>query len=85
MAVLQNVETRLYVDSDWMTTAVGVFRQAQQSNAPTDAPLAAGDSPHLLHLSIATPIPAMIRFSAKLTSPRGVLELPPTQAQLSAM
>jgi hypothetical protein len=49
------------------------------------ASLAAGDPPHLLHLNIAAPIPAMIRFSAKLTSPRGVLELPPTQAQWSAM
>ena len=29
-------------------------------------------------------MPAIIRFSAKLTTPRGVRELPPTQAQLRA-
>jgi hypothetical protein len=34
--------------------------------------------------SIAAPMAAMIRFSAKLTTPRGVLEFPPTQAQLRA-
>ena len=34
--------------------------------------------------SITAPMAAMIRFSAKLTTPRGVLEFPPTQAQLRA-
>jgi uncharacterized protein (DUF305 family) len=34
--------------------------------------------------TITAPMAAMIRFSAKLTTPRGVLELRPTQVQLGA-
>lgn len=72
------------IDAFWLLKIhTGTFgpinRQPCCSRAAGDLP-----EPPQAPVSITAPMMAMITVSAKLTTPRGVLEWPPTQAQLRA-